>query len=105
MPGGRVLKWETRPETVHQVAEEEFDIAVKIVESLGAFEHRYKSFDIQGVDSKHYLVNGYVVDVSSGEVDPDGQQDKCWVFRSAPEPCHEYVQAYVEIAATVNDWF
>ena len=103
VPGGRVLKGETRREAVHRVADE-LDIAVEIVESLGAFEHRYEISDIAGVDSKHYLANGYVVDVVSGEPDPDDQHDEFRVFRSPPEPCHEYVRAYVDAASTLETW-
>ena len=102
VPGGRVLKGETRREAVHRVAEEELNIAVEIVESLGAFEHRYESSDVAGVDSKHYLANGYVVDVVDGTPNPDDQHDEFRVFRSPPEPCHEYVRSYVDAASTVN---
>ena len=105
VPGGTVRKNEPRTEAVHRVATEELGEAVVVDDCLGTYEHFYETADVDGVDSKHYLVNRYVVDVSSGEVDPDDQHDKFRVFRSAPEPCHEYVQAYVEIAATVNDWF
>ena len=104
VPGGRVLKGETRREAVHRVAEEELALEVEIVESLGAFEHQYESSDIAGVDSKHYLANGYVVDVVDGTLDPDDQHDEFRVFRSPPEPCHEYVRAYLEAASTVDGW-
>lgn len=114
VPGGRVLKGETRREAVHRVAEEELSIEVEIVESLGAFEHRYEISDIAGVDSKHYLANGYVVDIAGGvgtdgvdadeQLTADDQHDAFRVFRSPPEPCHEYVRDYVEAAATVDAW-
>lgn len=104
VPGGRVLKGETCREAVHRIAEGELDIEVEIVESLGAFEHRYECSDVAGVDSKHYLANGYVADVVNGELHPDDQHDEFRVFRSSPEPCHEYVRAYVESASTVEAW-
>lgn len=104
VPGGRVLKGEERLEAVHRVAEEELDIEVEIVESLGAFEHRYESSDIVGVESKHYLASGYVVDVLSGQPDPDNQHDEFRVFQSPPESCHEYVCAYVDAALTLEAW-
>lgn len=104
VPGGRVLKREPRREAVHRIAEEELGIDVEIVESLGAFEHRYETSDVAGIDSKHYLANGYVVDVVNGEPDPDDQHDEFRVFRSAPERCHEYVRAYIDAASTVNAW-
>ena len=105
IPGGRVLKGETRREAVGRVAAEELGIEVEIVESLGAFEHLYDTSDVSGVDSKHYLANGYVVDVVDGKPEPDDQHDTFRVFRSPPEPCHEYVRAYVEAAETVSGWF
>ncbi|OYR50328.1 GDP-mannose mannosyl hydrolase [Halorubrum sp. Ea8] len=104
VPGGRVLKGESRREAVHRVASEELGLEVEIVESLGAFEHRYDTADVPGVDSKQYLANGYVVDVVSGELTPDDQHDEFRVFRSPPDPCHEYVRAYVEAASTVDQW-
>ncbi|GAB3706534.1 NUDIX hydrolase [Halorubrum pallidum] len=114
VPGGRVRKGETRREAVHRVASEELGIDVEIVESLGAFEHQYETADVDGVDSKHYLANGYVVDVVGGvgtdgvndndALTADDQHDAFRVFRSLPEPCHEYVRAYVEAAATVDAW-
>jgi len=114
VPGGRVRKGETRREAVHRVASEELGIDVEIVESLGAFEHQYETADVDGVDSKHYLANGYVVDVAGGvgtddvdadeQLTADDQHDAFRVFRSPPEPCHEYVRDYVEAAATVDAW-
>ena len=104
VPGGRVLKGETRREAVHRVAEAELGIDVEIVESLGAFEHVYDTSDVDGVDTKHYLANGYVVDVVGGDVDPDAQHDGFRVFRSAPEPCHEYVAAYVDASTAIDGW-
>ncbi|TKX78488.1 NUDIX domain-containing protein [Halorubrum sp. SD626R] len=114
VPGGRVRKGETRREAVHRVASEELGIDVEIVESLGAFEHQYETADVDGVDSKHYLANGYVVDIAGGvgtdgvdadeQLTADDQHDAFRVFRSPPEPCHEYVRDYVEAAATVDAW-
>lgn len=48
--------------------EEEFDVSVDVVESLGAFEHRYETSDVEGVETKHYLANGYVVELDSGRI-------------------------------------
>ncbi len=102
IPGGRVLKGETRREAVGRVAAEELGIEVGIVESLGAFERLYDTSDVSGVDSKHYLTNGYAIDVVDGQPEPDDQHDAFRVFRSPPDPCHEYVRAYVEGATTVS---
>lgn len=102
VPGGRVRKGERLEDAVHRVAEEELSIEVEIVESLGGFEHLYDTSDVPGVGSKHYLANGYVVDVVDGTPNPDDQHDEFRVFRSPPEPCHEYVRSYVDAASTVN---
>lgn len=104
VPGGRVRKKETRREAVHRIARDELGIAVEVVESVGAFEHIYDASELDGIDSKHYLANGYVVDVVDGEPVPDDQHDAFRTFRSPPDPCHEYVGAYVEAAATVDAW-
>ena len=80
VPGGRVYKGETRREAVHRVAREELGVEVEIVESLGAFEHRYDTADVPGVDAKHYLANGYVVEIVDGEVEPDTQHEAVRVF-------------------------
>ena len=101
-PGGRVLKGETRREAAHRVAAEELGIEVEIVESLGAFERLYDTSDVPGVGSKHYLANGYVVDIVDGEPEPDDKHDAFRVFQSPPDPCHEYVRAYVKGATTVS---
>jgi len=59
---------------------------------------------VDGVDTKHYLANGYVVDVTNGEVEPDAQHDAFETFRTAPDPCHEYVEAYVDASSAVDGW-
>lgn len=82
----------------------ELGIDVEIVESLGAFEHVYYTSDMDGVDSKHYLANGYVVDVTDGEVEPHAQHARFEIFRSAPDPCHKYVETYVDASSVVDGW-
>ena len=102
VPGGRVYKGETRREAAHRVAREELGVEVEIVESLGAFEHRYDTADVPGVDAKHYLANGYVVEVVDGEVEPDTQHEAVRVFRGWRK--HQlsrirYVQYYLRQAS------
>ncbi|WP_255212541.1 hypothetical protein [Halorubrum sp. CBA1229] len=98
------MKGETRREAVHRFAAGELgiEVVVEAVESLGAFEHLYDTSDAPGVDSKHYLANGYVVDVVDGQSEPDDQHDAFRAFRSLPEPYHEHVRAYVEAPETVS---
>lgn len=104
MPGGRVQKGETRSEAVHRIGNKELGLEVEIVESLGAFEHLYDAADVKGVDMKHYIANGYVVDVVSGNPQPDDQHDDLRVFRSPPNPLHEHLQTYLETAETLAEW-
>jgi colanic acid biosynthesis protein WcaH len=103
-PGGRVRKGEAREDAVHRVAREECGLEVELVESLGAFEHLYETADVPGVDGKHYLANGYVVDAVGGDLTLDDQHDAIQPFTSPPEPLHEYVAAYLEAATTLPAW-
>lgn len=104
LPGGRVEKGETREQAVHRVADEELGLAVEIVESLGAFEHFYEVADVAGVDGKHYLANGYVVDAVGGELAGDDQHGDLRVFTAPPEPLHEHVRWYLEAADSLPGW-
>lgn len=103
-PGGRVHKGETREDAVHRVAREECGLDVEIAESLGAFEHLYETADVAGVDGKHYLANGYVVDAVGGEIQRDGQHEALRPFAVTPTPLHEYVRAYLTAAETLPAW-
>lgn len=104
IPGGRVQKGERRSEAVHRIAMKELGLDVEIVESVGTFEHIYDSANVNGVDTKHYLANGYVVDVISGEPQSDDQHEDLQVFWSPPGTLHEYLQMYLETAETLAGW-
>jgi colanic acid biosynthesis protein WcaH len=104
LPGGRVQKGETRVEAVHRVAREELGLSVEIVESLGAFEHRYDTSDVPGVDTKHYLANGYVVDGVDGDLVTDDQHGDLRVFESPPDPLHEHIRDYLVVAESLPGW-
>ena len=104
VPGGRVEKGETRREAVHRVAADELGVSVTITESLGAFEHFYGTSDVDGVENKHYLANGYVVEVSEGELTTDEQHDTLQVFQSPPDPFHQHIRAYFDAATTLPNW-
>lgn len=104
IPGGRVNKGETRCEAVHRIGRTELGLSVEIIESLGAFEHMYDTSDVKGVNTKHYLASGYVVDVDGGHLRSDDQHQELRVFRSAPEPLHEHIQEYLETAETLPSW-
>lgn len=104
IPGGRVQKCETRGEAVHRIAKEELSTDVEIIESLGAFEHIYDTSDIGGVDTKHYLANGYVVVPQSTSFEPDGQHEAFRIFQNPPKPFHENVRQYFDAASSLPDW-
>jgi colanic acid biosynthesis protein WcaH len=104
VPGGRVHKGETRREAVHRVAEEELGISAEIVESLGAFEHCYDTSDIDGVGTKHYLANGFVVETEERRIQRDDQHSEIRAFESAPDSLHPYIQTYTNTSETIVDW-
>lgn len=104
LPGGRVHKGETREEAVGRVAREELGLEVRIVESLGAFEHIYETADVEVEDGKHYLANGYVVDVVAGELRTDDQHEDLRAFETPPEPIHEYLENYLLAAESLPEW-
>ena len=91
-------------EAVHRIGNKELALEDEIVESLGAFEHLYDAADVEGVDMKHYLANGYVVDVVPGKPLPDDQHDDLRVCRSPPNQLHEHLQTYLETAETLAEW-
>ncbi|MDZ7746858.1 MAG: NUDIX domain-containing protein [Halobacteriales archaeon] len=96
VPGGTVLKNERLTEAVHRVAREELDCTVDIVESLGVFEHFYDTSEISGIDSKHYVANGFVV---RPESEPTVADDQHGAFRVVSEPypeLHPYVKRYLD---------
>lgn len=103
IPGGRVQKGETRHNAVHRVASGELDISVDIVESLGAFEHIYDCSDVAEVEKKHYLANGYVVDVANGEPKTDDQHEALRVFQSPPKSLNPHIGLYLDASETI-DW-
>jgi colanic acid biosynthesis protein WcaH len=101
-PGGRVRKGETRRDAVNRVAREELGLEVDIVESLGAFEHIYETADVPDAGGKHYLANGYVVEMTGGEVTLDNQHELIRMFETAPSPLHEYVESYLDAASSLS---
>ncbi|WP_232508570.1 GDP-mannose mannosyl hydrolase [Haloarcula marismortui] len=104
LPGGRVEKGETRTEAVDRIAKQELGLSVKIVESLGAFEHIYETSDVAGVNTKHYLANGYVVKVDSGQLRTDDQHEDLQVFESIPDPLHQNIRAYLDTSESLTNW-
>ncbi len=101
VPGGRVQKNERLIAAVDRIAAEELGVeSVAIQESLGCYEHIYPTADIDGVDSKHYLANGFVVETKASvdEMHLDDQHDEVRGFESStlPRDLHEYTAAYLQ---------
>lgn len=98
VPGGRVKKGERLREAVHRVAREELGVEVEVVESLGAYDHRYEASDVARSGGKHYVANGFVVRVVGGSLGLDEQHDAVEVFLDPPDSLHPYVEAYLDAA-------
>lgn len=93
VPGGRVRKGERLEEAVHRVADEELEIEVEVLETLGAFEHFYETSEVGC--AKHYIAHGYHVRTEATTFSPDGQHGEIAVFEEPPAELHEYVAAYL----------
>ena len=95
VPGGTVLKGETRRQAAHRVANEELGCQVLIDQELGVYEHVYDSAAMPGVDSKQYLATAYVVTPVDGQFQPDDQHEE-FATVTAPFPrLHPYVDRYL----------
>ncbi|TKX69184.1 NUDIX domain-containing protein [Halorubrum sp. GN11GM_10-3_MGM] len=105
VPGGRVLKNETREEAVHRVAKQELGVAVDIIESIGAYEHIYETADVDVENGKHYLANGYVVRPRENNFDLDSQHSAAKFFESPPNELHEFIAAYFSDAEALERWW
>ena len=97
VPGGTVLKNESRTDAVHRVAKDELGESLGIDDCLGTYEHFYETADVDGVDSKHYLATGYRCHFTRDDPDPisDGQHSDFRVFRPPYENLHPYVEQYL----------
>jgi colanic acid biosynthesis protein WcaH len=102
VPGGTVLKNEQLIEAVHRVAEMEVGCDVEIQEQLGVFEHFYDASDVDGIDSKHYVANGFVVEpLEEQHIEiSDSQHSQLRVAEPPFDDLHPYVQRYLEEVAT-----
>jgi len=100
VPGGRVRKGERLTDAVHRVARDELGVDVTIGDRLGAYTHLYETSDVDGVESKHYVANGFVVEPIDDPLAtaPDAQHDELRLLRERPDDCHDYVAAYLDTA-------
>jgi colanic acid biosynthesis protein WcaH len=97
VPGGTVLKNESRSEAVHRVAEEELGESVVIDDCLGTYKHFYNTSEIEGVDSKHYVATAYHCHLEGGEPEfaGDDQHSVLEVFHPPFNDLHPYVERYL----------
>ena len=96
VPGGTVLKNERLVEAVQRVAKTELGCKVEIVERLGAYEHFYETSEVEGVDSKHYVANAFVVEPVAEVEATDDQHAEIRTFKPPFEDLHPYVERYLE---------
>ena len=98
VPGGTVLKNESRVDAVHRVAAEELGEPVVIEECLGTYEHFYETSEIEGVDSKHYLATAYRCHFESDNpnIGDDDQHSALEVFQPPFDDYHPYVERYLD---------
>lgn len=95
VPGGSVLKGETRQQAVHRVAEEELSSDVLIDLELGVYDHFYCTAEAENANSKQYLATAYVVTPVQSEISPDDQHSNLKVFNSPFPEFHNYIERYI----------
>jgi colanic acid biosynthesis protein WcaH len=96
VPGGTVLKGDTRRQAVHRVAKEELGSDVIIDGELGTYDHFYDTAEVDGSDSKQYLATAYIVTPIQDEISPDDQHTDLKVFDSPFPEFHNYIERYIQ---------
>jgi colanic acid biosynthesis protein WcaH len=98
VPGGTVLKNETRTEAVHRAAIEELGEAVAIDDCLGTYEHFYETSEIEGVETKHYVATAYRCHLEHDDPDltGDDQHTALETFHPPFDDVHPYVERYLD---------
>lgn len=95
VPGGTVLKGETRRQAVHRVAKEELSSDVLIDAELGTYDHFYDTAEVPGANSKQYLATAYVVTPIQDEIVSDDQHTSLKLFTSPFPDLHNYIERYI----------
>lgn len=95
VPGGTVLKGESRIQALHRIANKELGVDVIVGEVLGTYEHFYESAATSNVNSKQYLATAYVVTPKSGSLESDSQHESLRVFTSPFPDLHDYIARYL----------
>jgi colanic acid biosynthesis protein WcaH len=98
VPGGTVLKNESRIEAVNRIANEELGEPVVIDDCLGTYEHFYDTSEIEDVESKHYVATAYRCHFRHNNIDLSGddQHRAFAVFHPPFNNLHPYVEQYLE---------
>jgi colanic acid biosynthesis protein WcaH len=98
VPGGTVLKNESRIDAVHRVAGEELGEPVVVDECLGTYEHFYDTSEVDSVESKHYVATAYRCHLEHDEPDfsGDDQHSGLDVFHPPFNDLHPYVERYLD---------
>ena len=95
VPGGTVLKDETRRQAVHRVAEEELGSDVLIDNKLGTYDLFFHTAEVDGANSKQYLATAYVVTPIQSDISTDDQHTTLKVFNSPFPDLHNYIERYI----------
>lgn len=103
VPGGTVLKNERLEEAVQRVARTEIGCEIQITDRLGVYEHFYETSEIDGVGSKHYLANAFVVEPTGRVELSDDQHSDLRVVRPPFGDYHPYVEQYLEAWQTESE--
>lgn len=98
VPGGTVLKNESRTDAVHRIADEELGEPVVIDECLGTYEHFYNTSEVEDVDSKHYVATAYRCQLKRANptIAGDDQHSAFDVFHPPFDEFHPYVERYLK---------
>lgn len=103
VPGGSVLKGETREEAVHRVAREELGCDVVIDQCFGVYDHFYDAAASEGVESKQYLATAYVVTPTDDVFRSDDQHAELQTFHEPFDGVHKYVKRYLDDLGEMRD--
>ena len=95
VPGGTVLKGETRREAVHRVAAEELGVGVTVDEQVGTYDLFFQSAESKGVETKQYVATAFVVTPRQTDFTLDDQHDELTTVASSTSDLHPYIQRYV----------